>query len=110
VNDTVNRKGDRTMLKSIIALTLVGAAIAGCTENPRTNSDHVAGAAVGPAAPAVNVFEGAAVGAPIAGLAGAVWADPNNTGYVTGYTYDSKYHLGAPPGYDPAKLAVVSPH
>ena len=98
------------MNKSIIALTLVGAAIAGCTENPHANSDHAAGASAGPSAPAVNVFEGAAVGGPIAGLAGAAWADPNNTGYVTGYTLKGKYYVGAPPGYDPAKLAVVSPH
>jgi hypothetical protein len=32
-----------------------------------------------------SVLEGAAVDAPIAGFPGAVWSDPNNTGYVTGY-------------------------
>lgn len=96
------------MRKSILALTLVGAAIAGCTENPRVSSHVAAGAAVGATAPAVDVFEGAAVGSPIAGLAGAVWADPNNTGYVTGYTLNGKYSPGAPAGYDPARHAVVS--
>ena len=55
------------------------------------------------------MLEGAAVDAPIAGLAGAVWADPKNTGYVTGYTYRGQYHTGAPTGYDPAKHAVVPP-
>lgn len=98
------------MLKSIIALTLVGAGIAGCSENPHTNTGLATGPVVRPAASSVNVFEGAAVGAPIAGLAGAVWADPNNTGYVTGYTYNGKYFVGAPPGYDQARHAVVSHH
>lgn len=50
---------------------------------------------------------GAAVDAPIAGLAGAVWSDPNNTGYVTGYTYKGQYHPGPPPGYDPTMQSVV---
>lgn len=97
------------MRKSIIALTSVVAAIAGCTGNPRTNSDSAVGAASSAAAPVANVLEGAAVDAPIAGLAGAVWADPNNTGFVTGYRYQGQYHPGAPPGYDPAKQAVVPP-
>jgi hypothetical protein len=110
VNDVVNRTGGRRMRRSIIALILIGAAITGCTENRHPSPDVATGAAVGPAAPSVNVFEGAAVDAPIAGLAGAVWADPNNTGYVTGYTYQGKYHPGAPPGYDPAKHAVVPSH
>ena len=95
------------MRKPIIALTLLEAAIAGCSEGPRT---EVAAPAVSrAAAPKGNVLEGAAVDAPIAGLAGAVWADPNNTGYVTGYTYKGQYHPGAPSGYDPARHAVVPP-
>lgn len=98
------------MLKSIIPLTIVGTVVAGCTENPRAKSDSTAGPVVRPAAPEVNVFEGAAVGAPIVGLAGAVWADPNNTGYVTGYTLNGKYYPGAPTGYDPSRHAVVPPH
>jgi hypothetical protein len=98
------------MPKSIATLALLTIAVAGCTENPRPSSAVPAGAAVAPAAARVDVFEGAAVGAPIAGLAGAVWADPGNTGYVTGYTLGGKYYLGAPPGYDPARHAVVSPH
>jgi len=95
------------MRTSITGLTLIGAAIAGCSEGPRT--DVAMPAAHSTAASAVNALEGAAVDAPIAGLAGAVWADPNNTGYVTGYTYKGQYHTGAPTGYDPAKHAVVPP-
>ena len=95
------------MRKQILALALIEAAIAGCSEGPRT---EVAGpAAHSAAAPTANVLEGAAVDAPISGLAGAVWADPGNTGYVTGYTYKGQYHPGAPAGYDPAKHAVVQP-
>jgi len=95
------------MRKSIIALTLIEAAIAGCSEGPR--ADVVVPAASSAAAPAANVLQGAAVDAPIAGLAGGVWADPSNTGYVTGYTYKGQYHPGAPPGYDPTRHAVVPP-
>lgn len=50
----------------------------------------------------------AAVGAKISGLGGAVWADPDNSGYVTGYTYKGRYHRGLPGGYDPARHAVVT--
>ncbi len=73
------------MSKSIIALAVVGSAISGCSENPPPANAYVP-VAVGTraAAPKVDVFQGAAVDAPIAGLTGAVWADPNNTGYVTG--------------------------
>jgi len=95
------------MRKSILALALIEAAIAGCSEGPRT--EVAVPAASHAAASKVNVLEGAAVDAPIAGLAGAVWADPNNTGYVTGYTYKGQYHSGAPSGYDPARHAVVPP-
>jgi hypothetical protein len=59
------------------------------------------------AATAAAALKDAAVDAPIAGLAGAVWSDPNNTGYVTGYTYKGQYHPGAPPGYDPTTHSVV---
>jgi len=95
------------MRTSIIALTLIEAAIAGCSERP--HADVGVPAAHNAGAPAVDALEGAAVDAPILGLAGAVWADPNNTGYVTGYTYKGQYHPGAPSGYDPAKHAVVPP-
>lgn len=98
------------MRKSIITLAALGSAISACGENPPPNT-YVPAAAPKPApAPKVDVFQGAAVDAPIAGLPGAVWADPGNTGYVTGYTYNGQYHPGAPPGYDPTKHAVVQPH
>ena len=64
-------------------------------------------AAVPDAATTAAALAGAAVDAPIAGLAGAVWSDPNNTGYVTGYTYKGQYHRGLPPGYDPTTHSVV---
>lgn len=70
-----------------------------------TVSSHAA--AVTGAATGAAVLAGAAVDAPIAGLAGAVWSDPNNTGYVTGYTYKGQYHPGVPPGYDPTTHSVV---
>ena len=78
-----------------------------------TSPPEPAGAAVvAPAAAVVaptaaTALEGVAVDAPIAGLAGAVWSDPRNTGYVTGYTYKGQYHPGPPPNYDPATHSVV---
>ncbi|HJP69478.1 MAG TPA: hypothetical protein VJ846_11295 [Sphingomicrobium sp.] len=51
---------------------------------------------------------GAAVGATVRGLPGAKWADPNNSGSVTGYIYNGRYHRGEPPGYEPITATVVS--
>lgn len=98
------------MRKSLLALTLVGAAVAGCSENQHPKPGVTAGAVARASIPTVDVFAGAAVGAPIPGLSGAVWADPNNSGYVTGYSLNGKYSAGAPPGYDPVKHAVVPAH
>lgn len=106
------------MWKSIVAIAAAGG-IAGCTAYPPPPNPYIArpaywtapaGPVASATAPRANVFEGAAVGAAIAGLAGAVWADPNNTGYVTGYIYDGQYHPGVPPDYNPTYHAVVVPH
>ena len=94
------------MRESIIAIMSIAAAAAGCTESPRAQPNAAAGAAAVPI-PASNVLDGVAVDAPIPGLAGAVWSDPGNTGYVTGYTDNGQYHPGPPPGYDPATHAVT---
>jgi hypothetical protein len=53
-------------------------------------------------------IEGAAVGASIGGLPGAVWADQNNDGYVDGYVYNDQYYAGTPPGYDATLRRVAS--
>ena len=98
------------MRRLVIAITVCGAAIAGCSSNPHPSSAAPVAAPASTAATNVNMLEGAAVDAPIPGLAGAAWADPNNTGYVTGYKYKGQYHVGAPPGYDPAQHAVIPPH
>ena len=42
--------------------------------------------------PGVNVIEGAAIGAAVGGLAGAVWADNNNDGYADGYVQNGQYY------------------
>ena len=100
------------MQKSLIALALGSTAMLGaCANNPHVAEGAaiggVAGGAIG-AATGAGVIEGAAVGAAIGGLAGATWADPNNSGYVTGYTYNGQYYPGAPPGYDPTTHAVLT--
>jgi len=59
-------------------------------------------------ATSTDAIRSAAVGAAVGGLPGAVWADPNNTGYVTGYTYKGRYHRGAPPRYGTNSRAVVT--
>src|ERR1700755_1164996 len=101
------------MRKSILALTLATTVTLGaCASNPQVAQDAATGAAggaaVGAVVPGVSTIEGAAVGAAIGGLAGAVWSDPNNSGYVTGYTYNGQYYPGTPPGYDPATHSVLA--
>ena len=100
------------MQRRLFALVLGSTVMLGACETNRPEgaitpapSGPVASAATGAAA-----LEGAAVDAPIAGLAGAVWSDPSNTGFVTGYTYKGQYHPGAPPGYDLATHSVLPGH
>ena len=41
-------------------------------------------------------------------MAGAVWADNNNDGYVDGYVYNGQYYAGTPQGYDPTLHRVAT--
>src|SRR4051812_15218929 len=107
-----NRTGERAMQKSILTLALASTMTLGaCATNPRVAQDAgigaVGGAAVGAVVPGVSVIEGAAVGAAIGGLAGAIWSDTNNDGYVDGYTYNGQYYAGTPQGYDPTLHGVA---
>ena len=93
------------MQKSLLAAVLAGTAMLGaCASNPRVAQDAaiggVGGAAIGAVVPGVSVAEGAIAGAAIGGLAGSVWADQNNDGYVDGYVYNGQYYAGTPAGYD----------
>jgi hypothetical protein len=45
---------------------------------------------------ATGALGGAALGAAVGGLAGAIWADQNNDGVVDGYVYNGQYYAGAP--------------
>jgi hypothetical protein len=54
------------------------------------------GAAAGAVIPGLSRIEGAAVGAAVSGVSGAVWADSNNDGYVDGYVYNGQYYAGTP--------------
>ena len=100
------------MQKSILALALASSVtLSACASNPRVAQDAaiggIGGAAVGAVVPGVSVIEGAAVGAAIGGLAGAVWSDNNNDGYVDGYSYNGQYYAGSPQGYDPNTRSVL---
>src|SRR3954468_7343443 len=110
--EQLNRTGERAMRKSILAITLAStAALGACATNSRVAQDAaiggLGGAAVGAVVPGVSVIEGAAVGAAIGGLAGAVWTDSNNDGYVDGYMYNGQYYAGTPTGYDPNTRSVL---
>src|SRR5206468_6347239 len=106
----LNTTGERAMRKSILALIAGSASLSACASNPAVTRDAaiggIGGAAVGAVVPGVSVIEGAAVGAAIGGLAGAVWADNNNDGYVDGYVYNGQYYAGSPTGYDPNTHSV----
>ena len=97
------------MNKAVI--TLLAAAslpLSACTTTP---TDHTlasvgTGAAIGAAGGAGvaaltggGLLTGAAIGAAVGGLAGAVWADPNNDGVADGYVYNGQYYAGEPTGY-----------
>jgi hypothetical protein len=108
-----NTTGETAMRRSILALTLAStAALGACAQNPRVAQDAaiggIGGAAVGAVVPGISVIEGAAVGAAIGGLAGAIWSDTNNDGYVDGYTYNGQYYAGTPSGYDPNTHSVLA--
>ncbi len=100
-------------MQKFLALALASTvALSACANNPRVAQDAaiggIGGAAVGAVVPGVSVIEGAAVGAGIGGLAGAVWADNNNDGYVDGYVQNGQYYQGSPQGYDPTTHGVVT--
>jgi hypothetical protein len=59
--------------------------------------------------PGVSVIEGAAVGAAIGGLAGAVWADRDNDGRVDGYVYNGQYYAGGPSTTAPTYMPPPPP-
>lgn len=57
----------------------------------------VLGGVAGAVIPGLGILEGAVIGAAVGGLAGAVWSDRNNDGVVDGYIYNGQYYQGAPP-------------
>lgn len=75
------------------------------TERRRRSSSGLAATAAAREAPAI---AGAAVGARVSGLPGAVWVDRNNDGYVDGYVYNGRYHAGTPRGSDQTAGAVAA--
>ena len=95
----------KLLFGAALGSTLVLGACA--TSHPEPEVTPVPPPAVTSAAAAAAVLAGAAVDAPIPGLAGAVWSDPKNSGYVTGYTYNGQYHPGLPPGYDLTTHSVL---
>lgn len=58
--------------------------------------------------PPSTIVEGVAIGEPIAGLSGAIWADSNSDGRVDGYIRFDQFHSGAPRGYDPVRRRVIT--
>src|SRR3982751_3443085 len=98
------------MRKWLFGLTLGGAvALSACeTSSPEPARVAMPAGPVAQASTETAALDGVAVDAPIPGLAGATWSDPNNTGYVTGYTYKGEYHAGPPPDYDRTTHSVVN--
>ena len=105
------------MKKVVLAALLAGSVSLGaCATNSPVAGDIAEGAAYGAAGGAGvgavvggnNPLEGAAIGAVVGGLAGAVWADRNNDGYVDGYYQNGQYYAGTPQGYDPTLRRVAT--
>lgn len=91
--------------KMLILLTTMTMPLAACNSmgEDRTLATVGTGAGIGAAAgtgiAAVtggDLLTGAAIGAAVGGLAGAVWADRDGDGRVDGYTRDGQYYSGAP--------------
>lgn len=57
----------------------------------------VLGGVAGAVIPGVSVLEGAIAGAVVGGIAGAIWADQDRDGRVDGYVVEGQYYPGAPP-------------
>ena len=105
------------MRKSMIAMLLAGAvSLSACATSSEQAVDIAQGAAIGATGgvvagaviPGVSVIEGAAIGAAVGGLAGAVWADNNGDGYADGYVQNGQYYSGTPQGYDPTLRRVAT--
>ena len=101
------------MNKSILAVMMASSlSLGACATNPNLAQNAavggLGGAAVGAVIPGVSVAEGAIAGAAIGGLAGAIWTDQNNDGYVDGYMQNGQYYAGSPQGYDPTLGRVAT--
>lgn len=77
---------------------LLASVLGGCATSDRLQPmpDGPLGAGAGAVIPGISVVEGAAVGAAVGGLPGAVWVDRDNDGRVDGYVYKSEYYAGTP--------------
>ena len=60
----------------------------------------VLGGVAGALIPGLSIVEGALAGAVIGGIAGAVWADNDKDGHVDGYVQNGTYYPGTPSGYN----------
>lgn len=56
-------------------------------------------------ASAADPLASAAIGSPVEGVAGGVWADRDNDGRVDGYVRDGQYHAGMPSASRTAEVA-----
>ena len=84
--------------KAIISLlTAAALPLAACTSNYDDDSTLA------------TVGTGAAIGAAVGGLAGAVWADRNGDGRADGYVYNGQYYEGEPTGYQNASATRCGP-
>jgi len=91
------------MKKTALALALASTmSLSACAT--RSSDDQLSRAATG----AASTIAGAAIGAGIGGLAGAVWADQNNDGQADGYVQNGQYYTGQPQGYDPTLGRVAT--
>lgn len=96
----------------LVAATALSLGACDTMNNDRTVAAAGTGAAIGAAGGAGvaaltggDLLTGAAIGAAVGGIAGAVWADHDNDGRVDGYHQNGQYYPGAPAGYQPSSAS-----
>ncbi len=106
----------KTSILCLLAASAMPLAACSSTNDDRTLATVGTGAALGAAAgtgvaaiAGGDLLTGAAIGAAVGGIGGAVWADRNNDGRADGYYQNGQYYAGSPSNYQAAQSTRSCP-